>query len=121
MQTKTRAPIGSERSVREYQAPPPAETKPYLRASSHERVLESSPNETYQSWPFHGSRFAPPFFFGPSPVDPLASSTSHVRARYSRSPSTKYRKKRTFNGTSNRLRYSTMRAVAGSTSEATTV
>src|SRR5665647_2907355 len=54
MHAHTRAPSGTERSDRLYHSPPPAETKPCPRASTHERVIES-PNDTYQSLPFHGS------------------------------------------------------------------
>jgi hypothetical protein len=45
---------GSFRIEREYHSPPPAETNPYLTASSQRRPSGNSPNETYQSRPFHG-------------------------------------------------------------------
>jgi hypothetical protein len=48
-------PAGSFRIEREYHSPPPAETNPYLTASSQRRPSGNSPNETYQSRPFHGS------------------------------------------------------------------
>src|SRR5690242_13874265 len=75
---KIRAPVGSFRIEREYHSPPPAETNPYLTASSQRRPSANSPNETYQSRPFHGS-----FDLDVPPVGSGARSCSisHVRAR----------------------------------------
>ena len=54
MCVKILASTGSFRIEREYHSPPPAETNPYLTASSQRRWSENSPNETYQSRPFQG-------------------------------------------------------------------
>src|ERR1039457_2613868 len=77
---KTLAPAGSFRIEREYHSPPPAETNPYLTPSSQQRPSGNSPNDTYQSRPFHGS-------FDLDVLPPVGSgarsrSISHVRARY---------------------------------------
>src|SRR5690242_17707849 len=74
MYVKIRAPTGRLRRVLEYQGRPPAETKPNLRASSQLRPLSYSPNETYQSRPFHGSRIPP--LLGPPRPGAAASTPS---------------------------------------------
>ena len=47
MWVKILALTGRFRIEREYHSPPPAETNPYLTASSQQRPSANSPNETY--------------------------------------------------------------------------
>jgi hypothetical protein len=71
---------------RENHGPPPADTKPYLLASSQTRWPESSPKATYQSCPFQ-SAFLFDRFTRLVTAHCVSSLSSQVRAMYSRSPS----------------------------------